>query len=465
MADIKSVVLAATEATHAGVARAFAQVSDGMVRWPEGGEPLLYNEGRWQESSVLLDRKVADFCEEVSEARRDMSDDPPTFLRSSGGIASVTARLPSEPGIYCAADAFNQNPNVLGVGNGVVDLRTGAVVKSTPDLLISQFARGRYLPDCKPEGLAVKWLEGLQWSLPTDVVDYLQLLVGASLFGTNQIKAFIYLWGVTDAGKSSFTDPLLRALGDYSASGSVALVAGNQAKGSEHTDHLLPMAERRVVVVPEVGSSLSLNAGQIKALTGDDTITMRGLYSKGADRRITATLWMMGNPQSPRFDASDQALVNRLRVIPFNRKREGKDLDPALLDRMRNDPMVHDAALTWAIKGAIRFYQGDASAVLREPAAVSEAKEQYVDQHDELGVWLETNTREMAGKESGTRRSELLGNLNDWEREQHVAERHLTTARGFAGAMRARGFIEKKVKGYPTIERMLREEATSWPPV
>ncbi len=352
----------------------------------------------------------------------------------------------------------------MGVGNGIVDLRTGVVVPATPDLLIAKFAQGRYLPGLKPEGNAAKWLDGLSWSLPVDVVDYLQLLVGASLFGSNQIKAFLYLWGVTDAGKSSFTDPLLRSLGDYSASGSVAIVAGNQAKGSEHTDHLLPMAQRRVVVVPEVGSNLSLNSGQIKALTGDDALTMRGLYSKGADHKITATLWMMGNPQSPRFDASDTALVNRLKVIPFNRKREGKDLDPSLLDAMRNDPAVHDAALTWAIDGAIRFYSGSAGAVLDEPSAVAEARSQYVDQHDELGVWLETNTRTCKLGEAGTRRAELLGDLNDWERSQHVAERHLTTARGFAGAMRARGYHEKKVKGYPTIELMLQSEA-QWPQV
>lgn len=466
MTELRTVVLAATEVTHSGVARAFAAVQNGMVRWPEGGEPLLYSEGRWQASHVQLDRVVADFCEEVYTARKELDPDhePPGWLRSSAGIHSVIDRLPSEPGIYTAADAFDADPNLMGVGNGIVDLRTGVAVPATPDLLIAKFARGRYLPGAEPEGLAVQWLEGLSWSLPPEVVEYLQLLVGASLFGSNQIKAFLYLWGVTDAGKSSFTDPLLRSLGDYSASGSVALVAGNQAKGSEHTDHLLPMAERRVVVVPEVGANLTLNAGQIKALTGDDTLTMRGLYAKGGDRKLTATLWMMGNPQSPRFDASDQALVNRLKVIPFNRKRTGDDLNPALLDAMRNDPNVHDAALTWAIAGAIRFATGDSRAVLKEPAAVSEARSQYVDQHDELGVWLETNTRPLTRGETGTRRAELLGDLNEWERTQHVAERHLTTARGFAGAMRARGYIEKKVRGYPTIELMLKEE-TQWPPV
>ncbi len=458
MSDLRSAVLSATELTHAGAARAFAQLQNGMVRWPECGEPLLYSEGRWQESRTLLDRRVADFCEEVAQA----VEEPPGFLRSQPGIAAVTKRLPSEPGIYTAAGAFDADPNLMGVANGIVDLRTGKVTPATPDLLIAKFARGRYLPGHELEGLAKKWLDGVHWALPPDVVDYLQLLVGASLFGSNQIKAFLYLWGVTDAGKSSFTDPLLRSLGDYSASGSVALVAGRQAKGSEHTDHLLPMAQRRVVVVPEVGSALTLNSGQIKALTGDDALTMRGLYAKGADHKITATLWMMGNPQSPRFDASDQALVNRLKVIPFNRKREGKDLDPSLLDAMRNDPAVHDAALTWAIDGAIRFHTTHKDAILAEPLAVTEARGQYVDQHDELGVWLETMTRECKQGEKGTRRSALLGNLNDWERTQHVAERHLTTARSFAGAMRARGFIEKKENGYPVIERMLKQES-EWP--
>jgi hypothetical protein len=136
-----------------------------------------------------------------------------------------------------------------------------------------------------------------------------------------------------------------------------------------------------------------------------------------------------------------------------------------MLDAMRNDPAVHDAALTWAIDGAVRFHQGAGDAVMYEPPAVTEARSQYVDQHDELGVWLETHTRPCKPGEVGLRRAELLGNLNDWERTQHVAERHLTTARGFAGAMRARGFIEKKVNGYPVIERMLTQEGAQWPPV
>lgn len=465
MSDLQTLVLSRVETTHAGLATAFAGMQGGRVRWPEGADPLLFCEGRWQESRTLLDRRVADFCASVQAARRAVNpDDTVPTLRSSSGIAAVIARLPSEPGIYCAADAFDSDPCLLGAANGIVDLRTGAVVPSTPDLMISRFARGRYLPGHTPEGLAKDWLDAIHWALPGDgVADYLQLLTGASLFGTNRVKMFLYLWGVTDAGKSSFTDPLLRALGDYSAAGSVALVAGKQAKGSEHTEHLLPMAQRRIVMVPEVDSALTLNGGQIKALSGDGEMTMRAAYGKGGDRLITATLWMMGNPQSPKFDPSDIALVNRLQVIPFNRQRKGADLDPAKLDAMRSDPAVHDTALTWAIDGARRFHADPDLIVTARPPEVAEATIQYVDQHDELGVWLDTHTRACAPDEMGTRRSELLGNLHDWERTQHIAERLLTTPRGFAGAMRARGYSERKIHGYPVLNVMLKEDGPCLP--
>ncbi len=447
---LQDAILASTEATHAGVARQFAAWTRGQVRWPEDGEPMLFSEGRWQASRVLLDRQVADFCEAVHNA----SQDPKAWMRSSSGIAAVTARLPSEPGIHCAADAFDADPHLMGVGNGIVDLRTGTLVPSTADLMVSRFARGNYRPDDPPSALARRWLDALDWSLGAEVVAYLQRLVGASCFGHNDPKVFGYIWGVPYAGKSTFTDVVVAALGDYATAGSIAIVSGKAASDSAHTAHMTPMAEYRMVVVPEVTDRETLNAGQIKALTGEGSMNMRDLYSKTRQYPITATLWMMGNTQSPRFDASDAALVERLQTIGFDRTREGEDRDPAALGAMRRDPEVWDAALTWAVQGAA-LYATDGLGV--EPAAVSESRAQYVQQHDTLGVWLALATEEALSHSKGTRRSALLAALNDWERQQGEREAHCTTPRQFAGAMRARGYPERHVGGYPTLALNLKD--------
>lgn len=442
-------VLSLVENSHAGMARGFARATAGAVRWPEDADPMIYDEGRWEASRTRLDRMVADFCEATLHAKQ-YDDKPPFWLRNHSGIVAVTNRLPSERGIYCAADAFDADANLLGTGDGVVDLRTGEVVPNHPDLLISKFAKGRYRPGAELSGLAKDYIEGIYWSLPRDVADFLQLLVGASIFGEVKLKMFMYLWGVTDAGKSSIIDPLMHALGDYATTGSESIVAGKQAQRSEHSEHMLPMANSRIVIIPEVDSTMTLLGSRIKDLTGGDSMNMRAIHGKARMRRLQAALWLTGNPQSPRFDASDQALINRLMVIPFYRARTGEDKDINKLAMLRHDPEVHDAALTWAIEGAIKFH-ANPSQVTHEPAAVIEGRAAYVEQHDDLGTWL-ANCTLKTDKPEGTHRATLLGALNNWERSQNIQERYLTTNRQFAGAMRARGYSEWKRDGYPFID-------------
>lgn len=448
--------LAMTEATNEGVARQFAAEARGMVRWPEGGQPMLFREGRWHASKVLLDREVADFCGEIFGA----SQDPKVWMRANSGITAVCARLESLTGVHCAATAFDHDPHLLGVANGIVDLRTGELVESTADLMVSRFAKGSYLPDAVLQPLAQRWVDGLIWALGADVFNYLQLLIGASLFGHNDPKIFGYIWGVPYAGKSTFTDAVVAALGDYATTGSIAIVSGKAANDAGHTAHMLPMGEYRLVLVPEVTDRETLNAGQIKALTGEGSLSMRGLHQEQREYPITATLWMMGNAQSPRLDTSDGALVERLQTISFGRKREGDDRDTCALGEMRRDQGVWDAVVTWAVRGAVHWY---AHGLGVEPSAVVESRRQYIEQHDALGIWLELETMPAEDYVSGTRRSALLVSFNDWERLQGERDTHLTTPRQFAGAMRARGFSERRINGYPTL--MLRLKGPHAPAV
>jgi hypothetical protein len=111
------------------------------------------------------------------------------------------------------------------------------------------------------------------------------LLAGSLLFRGNVCKkAFVFLGSEGDNGKSTFTELIQLTLGDYAVTGNRSSLSGTQEQMTLDPD-LVANHKSLVCTFPEVqsieagvSSGFKFNCGKLKALTGNDEQSVRGLY-------------------------------------------------------------------------------------------------------------------------------------------------------------------------------------------
>jgi phage/plasmid-associated DNA primase len=88
------------------------------------------------------------------------------------------------------------------------------------------------------------------------------------------------------------------------------------AAGNGPTPYIAALQGRGASIVSETEDGAALNTGLWKKLTGDDTITARGLNEAPKEFRNTAQIIISTN-ELPKFDRHDEAVITRMVVIPF----------------------------------------------------------------------------------------------------------------------------------------------------
>jgi hypothetical protein len=149
------------------------------------------------------------------------------------------------------------------------------------------------------------------------------LLAGSLLFRGNVCKkAFVFLGSEGDNGKSTFTELIQLTLGDYAVTGNRISLSGTQDQMTLDPD-LVANHKSLVCTFPEVqsieagvSSGFKFNCGKLKALTGNDEQSVRGLYrdKKGI---IIAFKPILHSNYMPQVDSDDSAARNRLWVARF----------------------------------------------------------------------------------------------------------------------------------------------------
>lgn len=345
--------------------------------WPlDALHPYVFQEGRWTASRPLLEQRYRCYREGVNA---------PDIWQTNASIEAVMKRMRSEPGVAVAADAFDQDPYLMGVGNGVLNLRTGKVSPGEPGHYVSRFA-AVYDPRHEPGRLGRMWIDGLAWALDADTVGWLQSYLGAALLGFVPIKGFLYLRGEGNSGKSTLTTGVLKALGDYATTGSKDLVSttvGGKERDRFAVKHTLG---RRLVVIPEMTGRQELDEGLVKAFTGESSLSVRVMREDAYEAANTASLVLQGNTEAARAAMGDEAFAGRLRIVPFRRRRAGTDDGGMqLFHAMSASEDVHRTVLKWLVRGCLEF-QAEGEAPLSD--AMRAEADAYADENDPVGVWL-----------------------------------------------------------------------------
>lgn len=338
-----------------------------------------------------------------------------------------------------AAD-LDTDPWLLGVDNGVVDLKTGKLRPAGRDEFVTRHARAAYEPGAKAKrwerfveeitgkplpveydkaGEVVPGTVGRFKPRP-DLAAYLQRLAGYWLTGSTVEQKLFILIGPGSNGKNIFLDTLQGVLGDYATTiPPEALMASRHEGDAERASPVLAgLAGVRLAISSESREGQSLDVPLVKRHTGGGYIVARLLRENPFRFLISHKLALMTNAV-PRIDHLDDAIRGRLHLIPFDRQwnRPGHpERNPTLPDGDKGlmDVLAGETAgvLAWAIEGA-RLYQMHG---LNPPAEVVAQTRSYLAAQDPLGSWLETMERCDAAH--GTAVDELKRMFDDWLSEE-----------------------------------------------
>jgi hypothetical protein len=225
--------------------------------------------------------------------------------------------------------------NYIGFTNGVYDILNDRFLPrgSVPlNVLVSMCTNYDYVgPDDPkfPENRAqieefYRKLHADDYQNPNDErLAAMWLLAGSLLFRGNVCKkAFVFLGSEGDNGKSTFTELIQLTLGDYAVTGNRSSLSGTQEQMTLDPD-LVANHKSLVCTFPEVqsleggvSSGFKFNCGKLKALTGNDEQSVRGLYrdKKGI---IIGFKPILHSNFMPMVDSDDSAARNRLWVARF----------------------------------------------------------------------------------------------------------------------------------------------------
>jgi len=345
-------------------------------------------------------------------------------------IEAALALASSERPITDAGKDWDSDPWLLGVANGVLDLRTGDLRDGRPEDRITMHSPVAYDPDAP----CPHWLAFLDRIMGgnTALIDFLQRAAGYTLTGDVGEQVLFFAYGTGANGKSTFLTAMLDAFGDYGRQAAPGLLLAK--RGERHPTEYADLETARLVASVEVDEGRRLAEGLVKWLTGGDRMKARRMRQDFYEFRPTYKLWLAAN-HKPTITGTDWAIWRRIRLLPFTVVIPPEEQDPHLPDTLRRElPGI----LAWAVQGSLDWQRDG----LGTPPEVEAATTAYRLEQDVLADFLEECCS--VGPDLQAAASALYKAYSEWCKD--AGEKPLPK-NAFGMRLPERGFTPDRAKG------------------
>jgi P4 family phage/plasmid primase-like protien len=313
--------------------------------------------------------------------------------KSEARLKSAINNANSDPRIRVDVNEWDQDPNLIGTLNGVVDLRTGELLRGRPDLYITKRA-----PVAYTRGMTnTRWQQFLDFATDGDkeFQDWIQRAAGYSISGHNMYDIMFLVYGPAGSGKNTLVESIVKCMGsDQYAFPMDSSILADSGGSSRNTDlyHWAELRGRRMVWVDELPDNERLKENSVKKLTGSSEISARSPGEKPFTFQSQAKLWITTNH---RPIITDDAMWRRIRPVPMLKTPEHSD--PTLKEYLFDPEGALPAILSWAVEGAIKVLGSSQRDGLGWCKAVSEAAEMYRKNEDRIALFLDEETVKAEG--------------------------------------------------------------------
>lgn len=329
-------------------------------RWVLDAGDVLVRELAKDVGRTLRNEALADVAAAVSKA-----DAKPAQQRLDFALRSLEARRIRDmvdlargiEGVPLDHERLDSDGWLLGVENGVIDLRTGVLRAARPeDLLTLQ------CPVAWEENApADRWQRALaEWFPDPEVRGYVQRAAGAALVGAQTEHVFVIHYGDGGNGKGTFTRALQRVLGPYAVEVHLSLLV--EVRYKEHDTVKADLFRKRLAIAVETERRVRLAEASVKNLSGGDRIRARRMREDSWSFDPTHSLWLQTN-HLPEIAGRDRGIWRRIRVVKWARTFEDAQQDHDLDATLAAEA---PGILGWLVEGCLLWQQHG----LAEPEAV-----------------------------------------------------------------------------------------------
>lgn len=249
-----------------------------------------------------------------------------------------------------------------------------------------------------PEADCPKWRAFLEAVHPADtqMQTFLQVAHAyALLVSGNNEQIVLFHYGQGANGKSVFIETLGRLAGGYRAVVAPETFTGDQQKqGQQASPDIARLFNTRLVTVEELPRGVALKENVIKAASGGTRLVARFLQKEFFEFDPIFTTVMSGNDM-PQVSGTDYGIWRRLKIvhwavtIPEEKRRPFGEM-LAELDAERS------GILNWLIEGLMLYLANGLAPYI--PAAVKAFTEDYREERDHVGQFVESCVLKVEGK-------------------------------------------------------------------
>jgi putative DNA primase/helicase len=313
-------------------------------------------------------------CADERFAKRLASWATRSLSRSS--IEATLTLAESMPALRARVESFDQDPMLLNVRNGVVDLTSGELLPHSATYMMSKVAGTDY----EPGAPCVRWRAHLERIFAADqaTIDFLQRLSGFALTGVPIEQKVVLLYGSGANGKTVTVEAPRKALGEYAETADFKTFSVTRNDGPRND--LAKLVGTRFVTASETNPRQKIDEALIKQVTGGEPITTRFMYKEFFTYLPQFTVFLSTN-HLPNIEGIDRGLWRRLFLIPFTVTIPEPDQDRDLPDKLRAElPGI----LAWMVQGCLAWQRQGFDA----PMSVQMATAEYHDETDLVGQFV-----------------------------------------------------------------------------
>ena len=442
---------------EAGMAQLFADCKNSTILFcPEKKLWYTYHNGTWKADTgnINIANEICKFCNEElmlyaigitdEDKRRKFID----FINNKLGNRKFRDSMQKDVADKLAirAERFDNDPYLLNVKNGTINLRTMEFKQHDPKDYLTMQTRAEFSDEAEDS----KWNEFIKAITEQNEqkADYLQRALGYSISGENTQDCMFILYGKsTRNGKSTLLNAIQYLLGDYSTVTKTELITRTgRTTADAPQSQLASLKGKRFVTMSETQDTNKLNEAAIKQYTGGEEITARELYERRIVFQPQFTLWLSCNILPEVRDRSIFA-SDRVRVIELNRHFSEAEQDRTLKQYFRSQKAMK-AILTWLLQG----YNSYKIKQLKISEELKQATRKYERDNDLVRQFLEDRT--VPVDEGYVKAKSLYEAFKKWGEEYDCIK--ISAKKFYAELSQHPELIGKRVtlKGYPHYSKI-----------
>ena len=327
-----------------------------------------FQDNKWVpvESAYTLTEKITEqvfnellrFTSIIARQTRKGGVEGDDFINKIGKVKNISKQLKNLSFVnavksFCARkfydpkfeEKLNDNYDLIGFENGVYDLCTMTFRKGLPDDYIT-FSVGydyvHYKDDDKIFAEINDYFKKVQRN--PEMMNYLLEFIASCMRGMPD-QHFHFWTGSGSNGKSTTIDLIKQLMGDYFGVLPITILTRKRGSSSGPTPELADKNGKRLLVLQEPEHTDVIYVGQMKELTGTDTIYARGMYEKKGFEYVPQFKMVMPCNILPPIPARDGGTWRRIRAMPW--ESEFVDDEPVEDHQFKKDKKLTQKFAKW----------------------------------------------------------------------------------------------------------------------